>query len=165
MVKRAEDDEVGVHFAVAAELGGQIVAAAARADVAAKKTVDRFVGGVASEGPTVVADADPANQAGLVEFGFDFVHVRAGRGTPGAPDHPPRERFSFDGYQFAGAANLVAEITVGDQHARKLTARLWADKFASVIDLGHCGCSKTLIAKKERSNELAGVLPIAHDFG
>ena len=75
------------------------------------------------------------------------------------------ERFGFDGYQLAAVANLVAEITVGNQHARKLTARLGADKFASLINLGHCGCSKTLIAKKERSNEMAGVLPIAHDFG
>src|ERR1700722_5330145 len=146
--QRAENDQVGAHFAVAAQLGGQIVAAATRADVTAQKAVDGFIGGVANEGAAVVAHCNSADEAGLVEFRVDFVHVRAAGGTPHAANHPPRERFGFDGYQLAGAANLVAEITVGNQHARKLTARLGADKFASVIDLGHCGCSKTLIAKR-----------------
>ena len=37
--QRAKDDEVRIDFAVAAELGRQIVAAAARADVAAEEIV------------------------------------------------------------------------------------------------------------------------------
>src|SRR5271168_1521398 len=47
--QRAKNDEVGVDFAVAAQLGGQVVAAAARADVAAQKTVGRYVARIAGE--------------------------------------------------------------------------------------------------------------------
>src|SRR5580658_2111211 len=127
--QRAEDDEVGVDFAVAAQLGGQVVAAASRADVTAQKVVGRFVACVAGKWTAAVAQGDATDEAAVVEIGFDFVHVRTGSRTAYAVNTSPGEGFGFDRDQLAAAADVVMELAVGNQHARKLTARVGADKF------------------------------------
>src|SRR5258708_7595549 len=59
--QRAENDQVGIDFAVAPELGGEIVAAAHRAYIPAQKIVGRFVGRVAHEWPAAIAHDEAAD--------------------------------------------------------------------------------------------------------
>ena len=81
-----------------------------------------MIGRVASERTAAVADDYAADEAGVVEVGFDFVHVGAGGGASDTMNPVCVQRFAFDGNQLAGAAEFVAEVAVGQQHARKLTA-------------------------------------------
>src|SRR5882762_9403587 len=59
--QRAENHQVGIDFAVAPELGGEIVAAAHRAYIPTQKIVGRLVGRVAHEWPAAIAHDEAAD--------------------------------------------------------------------------------------------------------
>src|SRR5580704_3402544 len=100
---------------------------------------------MAGEGAAAVAQGDATDEARLVDIGFDFVHVRTGSGTADAVNTSPREGFRFDRDQFAATADVVMELAVGNQHARKANCSgesgqvLCSSGLRTFGELGHCG--------------------------
>ena len=132
--QRAEEDQVGIDFAVAAELGGEVLAPAHRAYVAAQKIVGRLRRvALRTNGARLYRTTTSRTSPSGSSSASTSRHIRAARGMPDAANFARGEGFFFGRDEFAGAADLVAEFSVGKQHPENLSAAIHANKFAARV--------------------------------